>query len=477
MQFLVVVIIIVTINSVNSCFNQQKPNIILIVVDDLGWADLGCYGSTFYETPNIDKLAMDGIRFTDAYAAAANCAPSRACYISGQYTPRHGIYTVNSSERGDSRTRKLIPVKNKTFLANENVTIAEVLKSAGYNTISIGKWHLGKDPIEQGFDINIAGDQRGHPKSYFSPYYNKNLSDGADGEHLPDRLTDEAIKFIRDNKTQPFFLYLPYYSVHTPLQARSDLITKYSNKDMSGHQNNATYAGMIESVDANVGRLVQVLSDLSLEENTLVIFTSDNGGVAHISSQFPLRGGKGSYYEGGIRVPLITKWIGKIKPGQVCHTPVSGIDFFPTFLEIAGIPVPDNKVFDGISLMPLFKEPGIKKERNLYWHFPVYLENNRAQMGYRDPVFRTRPGSAMRSGDWKLHEYFEDNAIELYNLEEDPGEMNNLVDVFPEKAEVLRQVLHRWRDKVGAPIPTRLNPEYDSQYGFNLRIKRKITVN
>ncbi|RLD81810.1 MAG: aryl-sulfate sulfohydrolase, partial [Bacteroidetes bacterium] len=284
---------------------QDKPNIVYINIDDLGWSDLSCYGSTYYETPNIDRLVSMGLKFTDAYASAANCAPSRAGLMSGQYSPRHGIYTVGTSERGKSKDRKLIPVKNKTILPDSVVTIAETLKKVGYITASMGKWHLGEDPRTQGFDINIGGNHAGHPKTYFSPYRNKNLEDGPIGEYLTDRLTNEGISFIESNKDNPFFLYMTYYTVHTPIQGKQDLIEKYRNKPTSKYHKNATYAAMVEAMDSNVGRLINTLEELNLTKNTMIIFTSDNGGLFTVSEQFPLKYGKGSYYEGGVRIPLI----------------------------------------------------------------------------------------------------------------------------------------------------------------------------
>lgn len=440
---------------------DKKPNIIFINVDDLGWKDLGVYGSGYYLTPNIDRLAQEGMLFTDAYAAAANCAPSRACLMTGMYTPRHGIYTVNSSERGKSNTRKLIPEPNTTVLKEEFVSIAEQFQTAGYKCISIGKWHLGDDPRLQGFEQNIAGTKLGHPKSYFSPYKNRNLPDGPPGENLTDRLTDESIRFIRESKDNTFFLYLPYFTVHTPLQGKDEIISKYAEKAGNEEQNNPVYAAMIETLDVNIGRILAVLDSLALRENTMIILTSDNGGVCRISSQAPLRAGKGSYYEGGIRVPLLVSWPGKIKQESVCKTAVSNIDFYPTLLGVAGISETEAINLDGVDLSPILFQNGAFAERPLFWHFPIYLEaygNGTCQV--RDPLFRTRPGSVVRSGNWKLHEYFEDGGIELYNLENDPGEQINLAETEAEKVNELLEILNTWREETGAPVPTALNPEY-----------------
>ena len=441
----------------------RKPNFVYINMDDLGWMDVAYMGSKFYETPNVDKLASQGMIFTNAYSNAANCAPSRACLMSGQYAPRHGVYTVGSSARGSARTRKLIPIRNRTDLPDKNVTLAEALKPAGYVCATMGKWHLGEDPTTQGFDVNVAGGRAGMPRSYFSPYRNKRLPDGPKGEHLPRRLTTEAIKFVEANKGRPFFLYLPYFSVHTPLQGKKNLIAKYSSKPKAPGQGNATYAAMIDSADCNIGRLMDKLDKLGLTENTVVVFTSDNGGVRNISSQAPLRAGKGSYYEGGIREPLIVRWPAKVKPGTKCDAPVIGVDFYPTFLEMAGARKPGGKVLDGVSIMPLLARMGNFPERPLFWHFPIYLQ------GYgnddaRDPLFRTRPGCCVRLGYWKLHEYFEDRGLELYNLKDDVGERNNLAEKMPEKVKELHGIMLRWRKELSAPVPAEKNPRYNPKY-------------
>lgn len=438
---------------------QKKPNIIFILIDDMGWKDVGFMGSKFYQTPNIDKLAGQGMVFTSAYANAANCAPTRACLLSGQYGPRHGVYTVSSSARGSSKHRKLIPIKNTTVLADKNVTVAEALKTAGYVTATMGKWHLGPDPRTQGFDVNVAGNNAGSPRSYFSPYRNKDIKDGPKGEYLTDRLTDEAVKFIKANKDRPFFLYLPHYAVHTPIQAKKDIAAKYKDRTPSLGHKNAAYAAMIESVDTGVGRIMATLDELKLTDDTVVFFFSDNGGVKGITSMEPLRGGKGCYYEGGIREPMLVRWPGKIKAGATCDTPVIGTDFYPTLLEIAAARKPKGKVLDGVSIMPLLRGTGTLKARPLFWHFPIYLQGR--MPGARDPLFRTRPGSAVRLGDWKLIEYFEDGAIELYNLKDDIGETKNLAEKMPEKTKELHKVMLAWRKSVAAPVPTEKNPQYD----------------
>ncbi|SHI57874.1 Arylsulfatase A [Arenibacter nanhaiticus] len=445
---------------------STPPNIIYINVDDLGWKDVGYMGSTYFETPNIDKLSKEGMVFTQGYAAAANCAPSRACLMSGQNTPRHGVYTVSPSRRGNSKTRKIIPSSNTDHLTNAMVTMAEMFKTAGYTTGTFGKWHVTMDPINDGFDINFGGDHRGNPgrNGYTAPYNAlPNLEKAPEGEHLTDRLTTEAINFIETNKDTPFFLYLPYYAVHTPLMGKEELIEKYKIKGGSQGQDNPVFAAMVENVDINIGRLLSIIEKLNLSNKTLIVFTSDNGGIRSISSQNPLRAGKGSYYEGGTRVPYIIKWPNTIKAGSTNATPIVNLDFFPTFMEILEVDLP-NKILDGISILPLLKGNKIE-ERPLFWHFPIYLEAyNESKDDGRDPLFRTRPGSTILYKNWKLHHYFEDNALELYDLEKDLGERNNLVAINPEKAEELYNILDSWRKEVNAPIPSEPNPEYDPNY-------------
>lgn len=443
---------------------EKQANIILILVDDLGWKDLQSQGSSFYKTPHIDKLFEAGFTFTNAYASASNCAPSRACLLSGQYTPRHGIYTVGSSKRGKSNLRKLIPITNKTILHDSVISIADELKNVGYTTASIGKWHIGEDPLSQGFDINIGGTKLGHPKSYFSPYKNKNLDDKAEGEYLTDRLTSEAIQFLENNKEEKFFLYLPYFTVHSPYQAKENLVSKYDSLKTEDGQNNAVYAGMVEALDKNIGRIIKALDSLNLSNETMVIFTSDNGGVSRISSQHPLKYGKGSYYEGGIRVPMMIKWPSKIEPKIKSDEAVINLDIYPTILSAAGISNQNSKILDGQSLMPLLmKEKEAIDERALFWHFPIYLQSTNFKFkDGRDQYFRTRPGSVIRKGKWKLHEYFEDGSFELYDLENDIGEEKNLVNEFPEIKKELYQLLNDWRMEVHADMPNEKNPDFGS---------------
>jgi len=439
-----------------------SPNILLIVADDLGWKDVGFMGSSYYETPNLDRLASGGVVFEQAYAAAANCAPSRACLMSGQYPTSHGIYTVGSSERGQSQTRRIVPVENITTLRSDYFTLAEALKEAGYHTASIGKWHLGEDPCTQGFDLNVGGSHRGHPGSYFPPYRGPELN-APEGEYLTDRLTREALNFLRKNDSRPKFLYIPYYAVHTPIQSKDSLEQKYLEKGGRDCQSNAAYAGMVDNLDGNIGRLLDELDRSGLRENTLIIFTSDNGGIREISCQDPLRAGKGSYYEGGIRVPLVISWPGKIEQGIKVEVPVINLDFYPTLLELVHQD-PKTKL-DGVSLWPLLNGTGKLEERELYFHFPVYLQAYRAGLDDgRDPLFRTRPGSVIRKGEWKLHYYYEDGGTELYNLHTDPGERNNLAAEFPGKKDELLAMLSDWLEKEQAPVTFPPNPDFNQAY-------------
>jgi arylsulfatase A-like enzyme len=457
---------------------QTKPNIVLIYIDDLGWTDVGYvekryYNPRYYETPNIDALAADGMVFNQGYANAPNCAPSRAALMSGQYAPRTGVYTVGNADRGESKERKLIPVQNIEKLAPDFVTMSEVLKSAGYATAHMGKWHIGggnktdDGPLAQGFDVNIGGNSQGGPYSgnqYFSPYDNPDgLTNGPDGEYLTDRLGREAAAFIEDNKDKPFFLYLSHYAVHTPLQAVESLKQKYRAKNPSGSHKNATYAAMIESMDNSVGLVMNKLEALGLTGKTVVVFTSDNGGPVNITGNEPLRGGKGMLYEGGIRVPFIFKWPGVTRAGSVSEVPIIGTDLYPTFMEIAGAEKPADYLLDGESIVPLLKNSGQLKRKTIFWHFPAYLQGKNIEdgLGGDRKGWRTTPAGAVRLGDYKLIEYFEYGQLELYNLAQDIGETNNLVLKMPEKVRELRQVMLAWRHSVNAPVPMEQNPDYD----------------
>ena len=450
-----------------SCSKEtsEKPNIVIIVADDLGWSDLSYMGSTYYETPNIDKLSKSGMTFYNGYASAANCAASRATLLSGKYNTDHGIYTVKNSDRGSKKTRKLIPIETKTTLDLDFFVIPEMLKDLGYVNGHFGKWHLGDigfHPENSGFDVNIGGNKHGGPGSYFAPYPYVKLEDETKGEYLTDRIGDEVVKFIDINKENNFFAYVPFFSVHTPIQSKTDYQKKYRNKDSNEYHNRADYAGMIQSLDENVGKIIDKIDALNLSENTLIIFTSDNGGIRAISDQYPLRAGKGSYYEGGIRVPLIFSWKGKIDAESESYERVSNVDFYPTIKKLVGYS--KSVDFDGEDLNPIFNDKKLR-ERELYFHFPVYLEPYSVKRdGGRDPLFRTRPGTVIIKDNWKLHHYYEDNQFELYNLEKDISESNNLIDINIEKKDELLSKLNNWRKTRNAPIPNKLNPYYDQKY-------------
>jgi len=454
-RILIFLIFLIFIFSGCSNFQQsEKPNIIIINIDDLGWQDLGFMGSEFYETPNIDALSERGIVFTNGYSAASNCSPSRACLMTGKWTTRHGVYTVGSSERGKSKDRKLIPTKNNPYLSNDFTIFPEILQKNGYSTCHAGKWHLTNNPKEKGFDVNIGGGKNGHPKSYYPPYGNVDL-EANNGEYLTNLIMSKAIEFVK-SANDPFFLYYSPYAVHTPIQPVDSLMEKYNSKPTINGQNNAAYASMIENLDRNIGLLISTLEKLELMKNTCIIFTSDNGGLYGVTNQMPIRAGKGSYYEGGIRVPFFFVWEGKFNAGLQNHIPITNLDIFPTILEIAGMKLNDF-VLDGQSLWPMLTDSFNLEPRPLFWHFPIYLEAyNKTNNQNRDSLFRTRPGSVIRFGDWKLHHYYEDGGVELYNLIEDISEQQNLVDDYPKKVEELLLLLNHWREKTNAPIPKKI---------------------
>lgn len=456
---------------------SKQPNVIFLLADDLGQRDLGCYGSTFYETPNLDRLANEGARFTDAYAACPVCSPTRASLMTGQWPQRVEITDyIGAPMKPESwkRNTRRLPAPYADRLSLESPTLAKAMKEAGYATFFAGKWHLGPEgfwPENQGFDINMGGTDKGGPyggNKYFSPYGNPRLTDGPAREHLPDRLASETNKFIEANKTQPFFAYLAFYSVHTPLMAREDLRKKYEEKrqrlrlpeqwgreherDVRLVQDHAVYAGMVEAMDQAVGKIMAKLDELGLSDNTLIIFTSDNGGLSTSegspTSNLPLRGGKGWMYEGGIREPFLVRWPAIVKPGSVVKTPISSPDIFPTLLEAANAKPQSDQILDGSSLMGVFKG-GDLPERALFWHYPHYGNQGGA------------PSAAIRRGDFKLIEWMEDDHVELFNVVTDLGERNDLVNEKPELVSKLRAELHMMQKQVGAkfPIP---NPNYDS---------------
>jgi arylsulfatase A len=446
---------------------QCRPNIVLILVDDMGWRDLTCYGSTFYETPHIDRLASQGMRFTDAYAACSVCSPTRASVLTGQYPARLHL-TDYLSGRPPQNAKLQVPDWTP-YLTRDTQTIAGALQSANYRSALIGKWHLGGSrefgappeaedslPEHRGFDVNIAGSHYGQPPDYFFPYERSgpagtpyrlpNLNGGNEGEYLNDRLTQEAERFIDESKDRPFFLYLPHYAVHTSignrLQAKPKTIARYQAKaDPKAPQRNAVYAAMIESLDENVGRLLKKLDDLHIADRTIVIFTSDNGGYYQATSQVPLRGAKSEAYEGGIRVPFIVRWPGVAPAASVSATPITSADIFPTCCAAAGVQASSESKIDGLSLLPVLKQTGEFHRDALFWHYPHYND-------------RTTPHGIVRQGDFKLIEYFENGRLELYDLKNDLGEKENLAAAQPDRARTMQQLLADWRQKVGAQMPT-----------------------
>lgn len=438
----------------------QRPNIVLILADDLGWADLGCYGSKFYRTLNLDRLAEGGMRFTQAYAACPVCSPTRSALMTGKYPARLHLTDYIPGQR-DSAQRKLLRADFLQQLPLEETTIAELLRPAGYATAAIGKWHMGGDgfePTRQGFDVGIGGIASGSVASHFAPYLRDGrtlpgLERAPAGEYLADRLTTEAEQFIEANRKRPFLLYLPHYAVHTPIMGKADLIAKYPADKPPGTQNNPIYAAMIENMDESVGRILRRLDALELTANTIVIFTSDNGGLATAESPHtpstnnsPLREGKGYLYEGGIRVPLIVRWPGEIKPATTCVTPTSSIDLLPTIADICGLEV--RHPVDGISIQPLLKQTAPLERDAIYWHYPHYSPQG------------GKPGGAIRQGDFKLIEFYEQGRRELYNVVKDIGESTNLIDQDPQRAEQMGTKLAAWRQAAGAQM-TRPNTQFE----------------
>ena len=454
---------------------SERTNVVFFLVDDLGWTALGCFGSSFYDTPHVDGLARSGMKFTNAYAACPVCSPTRASILTGKYPSRTGITDYINAGGGNQpgkwrRNTKLLPAAYKDRMAHKEVTLAEALKEAGYATFFAGKWHLGPEgfwPESQGFDVNRGGITRGGPyggKKYFSPYGNPRLKDGPPGEHLPARLANETVKFIETNREKPFLAYLSFYSVHTPLIARKDLRQKYLAKRkkldaaaVAGEfskrehrrrvrtlQAHAVYAGMIEAMDQAVGTVLSGLKRLGLEKNTAVFFMSDNGGLStsegHPTSNLPLRGGKGWMYEGGIREPMIVRWPGVTAAGSVCKQVVTSTDFYPTILEITGLKARPAQHRDGVSFVSLLKGK-TRKRGPLLWHYPHYGNQGGA------------PAGAVREGRWKLIEWYEDKRVELFDLESDIGENRDLAEGQPERVRAMRATLHRMLKETGAVMP------------------------
>ncbi len=444
----------------SSSAQARRPlNIVLFMIDDLGWADLGCYNSELYQTPNIDALAAQGVRFVNAYSSCPACSPTRASVMTGKSPARlhitdwiPGTHVLPYS--------KMLPPDFEQQLPLKEVTIAEELAPLGYRSAAIGKWHLGKRPYfpdKQGFSLNVAGTQYGAPASYFYPGWTKNVPlDGKPGEYLTDRLCEEGDKFIRENHDHPFFLYLAHHSVHTPLEAKPAYVEKYKKLIKPGYQQrNPVYAAMVQSVDESVGRILRTLDELKLTDNTLVILASDNGGLSlrwagrpAATSNYPLREGKGHIYEGGIRVPLIVRWPGVTKAGTVNKSPTISMDLYNTIAEIAGAnPLKGNPV-DGTSITPALRGEEMDYERPLYWHYPHYSR------------MYNRPGGVVRKGRYKLIEFYDHGDLELYDLEKDIGETKNLAAQMPDVAKRMQSLLHAWLKETKAQ-PARLNPNYD----------------
>ncbi len=460
--------------------HAARPNIVFILIDDMGWRDLGCYGSDFYETPNLDRLASEGMAFTDAYAACPVCSPTRASILSGKYPARVGVTDYIG---GQSRGR-LLSAPYIDHLPETETSLASALRSGGYATWHLGKWHLGGQaywPREHGFDVNVGGCAWGHPqKGYFSPWGIPTLEDGAEGEYLTDRITDEAVRLITEHTAdQPFFMNLWHYAVHTPVQAKPEDVAKYEAKarrlgldkvqaivegehfpsDAKRHlrvqrrvlQSDPAYAAMVENLDWNVGRVLGALEDTGRAGNTIVVFTSDNGGLATSEGSptcnKPLAEGKGWMYEGGVREPLLVRWPGVVRPGSRCDAPVTSPDFYPTLLEAAGLPPMPEQHRDGESLVPLLRERGGLERDAIFWHYPHYGNQGGT------------PGCSVRMGDWKLIEFFEDSRAELYNLREDVSEAHDLAADQPARVAEMLERLHTWQESVNALIPEP-NPEW-----------------
>jgi arylsulfatase A len=449
--------------------SAKKLNFVIILVDDMGWTGLSSYGSDLHKTPNIDQLARDGMKFTNAYASASVCTPTRAALMTGKYPARLNMTIWHEASANPPTNRPLIPPVVEGNLPHDEVTIAEVLQEAGYRTGHVGKWHLGEAshyPETQGFDYTFGGSFWGAPSTFYFPYrgifgsgknahlrYVPGIDAGENhkGEHLTDRLTNEALGFIDKAAEEPFLLYMAYYTVHTPIEGKPEIAARYQRNIRQGmNHENAHYAAMHETLDDNVGRILKKLEDKKISDNTVIILSSDNGGFINnynnqqVTSNLPLRSGKGALYEGGIRVPLIIRYPGVTQPGSICETPVHTADYYPTILELAGLKGDKerNKAIDGISLVPVLKNSSAELNREaLYWHYPHYYAT-------------TSPVSAIRQGRWKLLEFFEDNHVELYNLESDLGESNDLASTNPKVANQLRDKLHAWRKSVNASMPS-----------------------
>lgn len=507
-----------TSRSVGTGSSDRPPNVVFFLVDDLGWTDVGCYGSSFYETPNIDKLAQEGVKFTNAYAACHVCSPTRASIMTGKYPARINLtdWLPGRNDFAYQRFKNVEPVQQ---LPLDEKTLADALKEQGYATAIFGKWHLDEitsDPTKYGFDIHVPkGWGKGWPLTYYAPFRLPNY-DGNPGEYLTDRLTTDALQYIDDNRDKPFFLFLSHFAVHDPIEGRPDLVEKYKKKlasmkepdgtpyilegnpdaedpltldervslladtaydgfsqlprgtvKIKQRQDNVQFAGVVEAMDESLGRVVAKLKELGIYDNTIVIFASDNGGMAaanfgrpskvldpttpdkHFStSNLPLRGAKGWMYEGGIRVPVIVKWSGVKNPGSVCDVPIISTDFYPSILAMAGLPLLPEQHVDGKSIVPLLQGASTLDREAIYWHFPHYSNHGMQS-----------PGGAIRYGNLKLLEYYENGTVQLFDLAKDPGELNDISKENPEQVKKLRDMLHEWRKSVNAQMMVP-NPEY-----------------
>ncbi len=447
----------------------EKPNIVFILADDLGWQDAGFAGAEFFETPHIDRLAAQGMTFTAAYSGGPNCSPTRACLMSGTYTPRHQIYTPGGKSKGNPQyMRLLVPAREredkqlermadeqfpiKNALSPEFVCIPEILSAAGYTTARLGKWHLGPDT--QGFDLSSSDGKDDGTGRFYGDV------------DVAEQLTTRALQFLEENQDGPFFLYLSHWDVHTPHRAREIVVDKYRQKlkqipPASRRNFNPVYAGMIEAVDTSLGRVVAKIDELGLGRETLIVFTSDNGGLPRVSQLDPLRGQKGSLFEAGTRVPACIRWSGSIQPGSTCETPITSVDFLPTFASLAQAKLPATQPVDGTDLSPLFFGKEIP-ERTIFWHYPLYLQGRGLIIDLADGKtysWRGFPSTSARHGKWKMIHFFETNHFALYDLENDPAESQDVSQQHAEVAQRMRQKIQEWQRQTNAPIPDMLNPQ------------------
>ena len=453
-----------------SASDARKPNFVFVLADDLGWRDVGFAGAPFFETPHIDRLAGAGMIFERAYSSGPNCKPARACLVSGMYTPRHHIYTATIRSKGAlGNMRLLVPaVEEKAKvefppslgdLEPGVVSVAEVLSGAGYATGYFGKWHLGPD--RQGFGVIGSDGTPGNTKKHYGD------------KHVADKITDAGVAFLEENRDKPFFLCVAHWDVHTPIRAKEEVVARYEEKlsTLPGAEWNPTYAAMIEAVDKSVGRLQAKIDELGLSEGTLFVFSSDNGGLPSSTDNSPLRGGKGSLFEGGIRVPTCMTWPGVIEAGSTCDVPITSVDFLPTFAELSGASLPSAQPVDGRSMVPLLEGRfDALSDRPIYWFYPLYLSgeaegNVLPIFGTTRPYWRGVPSAAVLKDDWKLVRYFEDDSAALYNVKDDVGETDDQFDAEPARAKAMLAELNRWLAKTEAPIPTELNPDFGSPAG------------